>query len=125
MGLTIYGMRRVFKSSEASEQKVEAAGRTGASRRLVTRETVGVKDLPVGMALYRYRPGEKTQLHSNPQATELLYVLSGRGHIVIDKESYDVEADTAIYLPSGSTHQINNMGNEDLRFLVVFCPLPF
>ena len=114
-------MRKVFKVSEAKLSPVPPP-RTGSVKWLINRDTVGVKDLPAGLAVLIYQPGEKTDLHSNPSTTEILFVLRGQARITIDGESYEVESDTAVYLPSGSTHSIQNIGDDELQYLFVSCP---
>ena len=116
-------MRKVFKVSEVPFSAVPPP-RTGFVKWLINKEIVGDKQLPVGLGLLMYKQGQKTELHSNPPITEILYVLRGKGRVIIDGESFEVEPNTAIYLPSGSKHSIENVGDDELHYLFVSCPPP-
>ena len=52
---------------------------------------------------------------------EIYYVLSGRGHIRVGDEDFEVKRDSLIYVAAGEEHRFHWI-TEDLRLLVVFAP---
>lgn len=68
-----------------------------------------------------YIPKIRTPLHYHAYS-EMLYVLSGRGQVEIEKTVYQVSAGSAFYLPSGCHHLVENLGDEHLLLLGVFRP---
>jgi mannose-6-phosphate isomerase-like protein (cupin superfamily) len=67
------------------------------------------------------RPGGRTRPH-RLRATEVYYVLAGRGRMHVDEEAADVAAPCAIYIPPGSIQHIENTGTADLVFLCIVDP---
>ena len=55
--------------------------------------------------------GEKTKAH-RLRTAEVYYILSGKGRMQIDRETADVDADCAIYIPPGSIQCITDQVNE-------------
>lgn len=58
----------------------------------------------------------------NPKAEEALYVAAGRGSILIDGVSYDLEAGTGVYIPPGSEYAVDNPHAEALVLIGACCP---
>jgi len=56
------------------------------------------------------------------RAEHVYYILQGRGLMKLDDRKYVVEAHTAIFVPPGVMHSINNTGLENLLFIVVTVP---
>jgi mannose-6-phosphate isomerase-like protein (cupin superfamily) len=51
---------------------------------------------------------------------EVYYVLSGRGRMTIDGETFDVGPGDAVLTRPGSTHALEQDGSEDLVILIVY-----
>jgi len=66
-------------------------------------------------------PGESSTAH-RLNSSELYYILSGRGRMVIDDESREAEPGAAIYIPPGAVQSITNIGSEPLAFLCIVDP---
>lgn len=48
------------------------------------------------------------------------HVLSGRGRYILDSAAHDVVAGDALLTRTGSTHSIQQAGDEDLVLLIVY-----
>ena len=58
--------------------------------------------------------GRKTSDHHKHENTEqVYYILSGAGEVLFDGERYPVEAGDAVYLPSGTHHQMFNEDSDE------------
>ena len=64
-------------------------------------------------------PGQQLNLHRH-QPSELYYILSGQGIVTIDTTDYEVEANTAVFIPGFAEHGIRNTGQGILRFFYAF-----
>lgn len=65
------------------------------------------------------RPGDRAGLHTHAHTEELFYFISGTGRVVLDGNEYRVESGSVVLTPLGSTHSVENDGNEDLAYIVV------
>lgn len=66
-------------------------------------------------------PGQATKPH-RLKSSEVYYVMAGHGLMHIDKESFEVGPECAVYIPPNSTQYVENMGNSDLKFLCIVDP---
>lgn len=55
---------------------------------------------------------------------EIYYVLSGRGRYILDGVGHDVTAGDALLTRTGSTHAMQQAGDEDLVLLIVYLSAP-
>jgi mannose-6-phosphate isomerase-like protein (cupin superfamily) len=67
------------------------------------------------------KAGKKTLPH-RLAASEVYYILSGRGVIHVDGEVEKVRPGQAVYIPAGSVQFIENPGRSDLAFLCIVDP---
>ncbi|WP_179008988.1 cupin domain-containing protein [Winogradskyella forsetii] len=64
-------------------------------------------------------PGKSTHApHQHPE-DEFFYVLEGKAKFYLDGKEMVVEANTSLYCPSNSMHGISNVGDTDLKYLVI------
>jgi mannose-6-phosphate isomerase-like protein (cupin superfamily) len=64
-------------------------------------------------------PGKRAHApHSHPEE-EIMYVLAGRGTMLLGDERTAVGPDTGIFIPSGVLHGIENTGDQMLRYMVI------
>ena len=66
-------------------------------------------------------PFSKTQYH-NHVISELIWVESGRGEVLMEDEKYSLEPDTVFYVPKGVFHHIINTSAETMKLINVFAP---
>jgi oxalate decarboxylase/phosphoglucose isomerase-like protein (cupin superfamily) len=72
------------------------------------------------------QPGQGHESHNHPGVEEILYVLSGRGHQVVDSASGRVErevgAGVLIHIPPDVYHSTVNIGDGPMRLLAIYAP---
>ncbi len=74
------------------------------------------------MAIATFPPGSAPEGHAHPVEDEVVYVLSGRGWIVLPDGSARIESGSAYHIPAGVVHGAVNDGIEPLALLCVFNP---
>ncbi len=67
-------------------------------------------------------PGAEIDEHMHPDATEVMFCVSGHGKASVDGIWYDFVPDSQITARPGHVHQIRNTGTEKLRVFCVFSP---
>jgi mannose-6-phosphate isomerase-like protein (cupin superfamily) len=66
-------------------------------------------------------PSRATKPH-RLKTSEVYYIIAGYGLMHIDKESFQVGSDCAVYIPPNSTQYIENTSDSDLIFLCIVDP---
>ncbi len=66
-----------------------------------------------GFARHALQGHKTSDYHKHQNTEQVYYVLSGSGEILFNDARYPVETGDAIYLPSGTHHQMFNDMNED------------
>ncbi len=101
------------------------------------RAIIDQKNLPIlqGMALYflTLNPGAFREPHWHPNANELAYCTKGKTLITIFSngnlhDTFSISKGEMFFVPSGYLHSIENVGSEDVEFVIVFnheCPEDF
>ncbi len=74
------------------------------------------------LAHARLGPGEASKPHRLRSSSEVYFILEGRGRMNVDGESAEVEPGQAIYIPPGSSQNIENTGDRPLTFLCIVRP---
>lgn len=77
------------------------------------------KDMPFQFRRRVLRKGAGIGLHPHDH-DEIYYVLSGRGRYILDGVVHEVGAGDALLTRTGSTHSIQQAGDEDLVILIVY-----
>src|SRR5687768_3605089 len=80
--------------------------------------------IPLGYSLAHavIKPGRRSIRHHLEGATEVYYLLSGRGLMHIGEEQREVRAGDALLIPAGAVQFLENTGEEDLAFLAIVEP---
>jgi mannose-6-phosphate isomerase-like protein (cupin superfamily) len=115
--------QRIVKASEVMGFSPAGSGGAYISRLLIESEGVGSDRLMVVHATLKpgKAPGGDAAAHPPPY-DEAYYILRGCGRMEFGEgdESYEVGADTAIFIPAGTPHKITNTGTKDLEFLTIW-----
>jgi mannose-6-phosphate isomerase-like protein (cupin superfamily) len=98
-----------FTTKDGSEIRELLAHRNSC----IAKQSLAEARLPIGAV---------TTLHLHPQTEEIYYILAGRGRMCIDGERREVGPGDAIAIPPGARHQIENIGDQTLRFLCCCAP---
>jgi mannose-6-phosphate isomerase-like protein (cupin superfamily) len=80
--------------------------------------------LPVSYSLAHavIPPGNRSIRHHLEGASEVYYLLSGRGRMHVGEEVREVRAGDALLIPPGAVQFLENTGDEDLAFLAIVEP---
>jgi mannose-6-phosphate isomerase-like protein (cupin superfamily) len=82
----------------------------------------GAGDLGCSIAHAIVPVGEETLPHRLRESTELYYILSGCGEMVIDSGHAPVREGQVVLIPPGARQYIRNTGDTDLVFLAIVAP---
>jgi len=111
------GMQRyVVRLSEGVERREEDGKLFRIS--MIRPENVGSKKLKMGVLMLNPRESYGGPLHRHPYE-EAYYVLCGKGRQRMEDEEFEVEKNTAIYIPADMVHSTKNTGDEPLWILFV------
>ena len=77
-------------------------------------------DLSIAHAVLKV--GESSLAHRLKNSVEIYYILEGKGIMHIDNESEEVQSGQAIYIAVNSKQYIENIGNDELKFLCIVYP---
>lgn len=86
-----------------------------AVRWFVGGEATGARQVSVGESTYP--PGVTHEPHYHPDAEEVVVVTAGRAEQVVGDETLELGPGDACFIPSGVTHQITAVSDEDLVIL--------
>jgi len=69
-------------------------------------------------------PGERhvRELHTHPDAEEIVVITRGQGVAIVGDSTMDVQAEDVIYIPPGVEHEIRAGGNDFLGALFINVP---
>jgi oxalate decarboxylase len=84
-----------------------------------------VKGQSAAMALVVLKKGGIREPHWHPDAWEFDYCISGKARMAVVApnnawQSFTVEPGQIVFVPQGYFHYFENIGEDDLRFLIVF-----
>jgi mannose-6-phosphate isomerase-like protein (cupin superfamily) len=68
------------------------------------------------------KPREKSLPHRFHEASEVYYILKGRGLMHIDEKNAEVFPGDMIYIPPRAVQWIESQGEDDLEFLCIVDP---
>lgn len=91
----------------------------------VLADSNNVKTEALSLTLLAIGPASRVAMHRHPSSTKVLYLLSGRARLLGPKGVAPVRLDegTAIFIPMGFPHVIENMGRQSTAvFLQAFSP---
>lgn len=86
----------------------EQYGTLNSGRKLNGALTIcgGVCEIPPHHPMMKYR---------KQNCEEALYIISGKGRVDVEDESYAFQTDNAVFLPAWAKHRITNIGDEPLK----------
>ena len=83
-------------------------------------ENTDSKALTLGVAVFP--EGSAPTGHVHDASEEVIYIVSGKGQLVTDEGSVDLEPGTSVYIPMGLLHQTVSRGPGPLELVSVFSP---
>ncbi len=83
----------------------------------------GLEARHASMCVIRVSPGETVKpAHSHPNGEEVIYILSGRGRVMIDGAVNEVRAGTVVLFPQGAVHMLQNSGDGEMKVACFYAP---
>jgi mannose-6-phosphate isomerase-like protein (cupin superfamily) len=67
-------------------------------------------------------PGAAVGRHYHLETEEVYYILSGAGEMTVGKDTRQIGAGDAIFIPRNNTHTLRNTGAEPMKLLLVCGP---
>ena len=110
----------VFRAKDVAGFSPRGAEDSYVSRMLIDKESVGSTALV--MNHFTLRPGKRSEPGSHPDPyDEVYYVLRGRALLQLGDppEVFELEPDTVAFIPSGTSHSLENIGTEDLELITL------
>ncbi len=91
------------------------------SKLLLAPKFGGVSNVSMGMNITEV--GSMIPDHVHESSEEVLFLISGHAKIVIEGVGeWEIGPETAFYSPIGVKHRVENIGDEPLRIVWVYCP---
>ncbi len=103
----------------------EVQPRVNPETGLTVRPTLGPQTgfAALEQAVLELEPGRSRQIEVG-DAEETLFVLAGRGTMFVAGEEHALESEVGLYLPPGTTFELDNPGPQPLRIVAVRVPGP-
>ena len=106
---------------KAADDEGEFRTPARVSKLLLAPKDGGVKNVSMGMNITEV--GSMIPDHKHEESEEVLFLISGRAKIVIEGEGeWEIGPETAFFSPMGKNHRVENIGDEPLRLIWVYCP---
>jgi mannose-6-phosphate isomerase-like protein (cupin superfamily) len=106
---------------KASEVQGEFRDPPRTSKLLLAPKFGGVENISMGMNITEV--GSMIPNHAHEDSEELLFLISGKAKLVIEgMGEWEIGPETAFYSPKGVTHRLENIGDEPLKLVWVYCP---
>lgn len=108
----------MYTLNEKDVPEINLPGRTcqvmvGSNNLIAKNITFGIAKVP---------PHGKMSPHTHKKEEEVIYIIKGYGHVIIDKRKEALEPGSVIYLPVGSEHFVHNEGADIMKFIFAFSP---
>ena len=97
------------------------AGDASILRELLHPDKADLK-ISYSLAHAKVNPGQTTRKHRLNGASEVYYIIKGKGIMEINGEQQEVQAGCAVYIPPDAEQSIQNTGEEDLNFICLVDP---
>ena len=88
----------------------------GGNGELDTRDYIDAKNK---IMMSRLQPGANTGYHKHEMNSEIVYIISGKGHFMFDDTEEKFHTGDVHYCPMGHSHAMYNDGEEDLIYFAI------
>jgi len=104
---------------ETETEELDLPGRH--LRWIVNEELLGAKHC--SSCVIRVEPGQTVRpAHSHPNGEEVIYIIKGRGRVMVEGEVSPVREGTVVLFPQGKVHMLQNNGTEEMKVVCFFSP---
>lgn len=90
------------------------------SKLLLSEGSVGARNFSMGLNITAV--GSMIPDHSHDNEEEGMFIISGKGKLIVEGEEQELHPGMAIYVPPGVKHSIVNTGKEELKLVWVYAP---
>lgn len=111
-------MERSF-TKKRLEDLDEIRDKGGAILKLVSK---GLEAKHIAMSLTSLKPGERVLHHRHKEAEEIYLLIKGRSQVLVDNETFDVEAFTALCFPPETMRSVINNSKNDAIWIFIGAP---
>jgi mannose-6-phosphate isomerase-like protein (cupin superfamily) len=66
--------------------------------------------------------GEEIGEEVHPDTDQTLVIVAGQGRAIVAGEASPIEAESLVFVPAGTRHNIVNAGKADLRLYTIYAP---
>jgi len=108
----------VIKENDTDVAHVESI-HDGSGKATIHEFFKGKHDLRVFVHNTILTEGATIGFHEHKDSEEIYYVISGKGLMRVDDEEREVGTGDAVLTKRGSSHGIKNVGNTNLRLVVI------
>lgn len=67
-------------------------------------------------------PGEDIGLETHPDNDQVLYLVSGKGEVVLNGEKSEFNKGDAVLVPAGTEHNFTTVGDEPMKIITTYSP---
>lgn len=112
--------RYIVKTDEVEGFSIPGDEGIYISKLLIDKESVGSKR--IAMSYFILKPGQKSgNLGTHPcPFDEIYFIVKGKGIVYLGEEEYEIDANTAVFIPCGLKHGLKNTGDTNLELLGIF-----
>ena len=107
-----------FKLSEIKENYVFDSDR---SFKVIISPDI-IPESPLGLATFKYKPGQTGPAHTHDTEVEVYYVIKGSGKVRIEDQVFPLEPGNVVYISPQKEHQTKSCADDSLEFLAFFVP---
>ncbi|HID96566.1 MAG TPA: cupin domain-containing protein [Candidatus Latescibacteria bacterium] len=106
---------------KVDESEVEEWQLPGRRMRMLLDRGAGTENLSV--CTIWVQPGETVRpAHSHPEAEEVIYIMRGKGRVLVGEEVAPVRPGIAVLFPRGVPHMLQNTGDDVMKVICFFTP---
>jgi mannose-6-phosphate isomerase-like protein (cupin superfamily) len=118
----VTGNEGVFTIDVKTQPKVLAPDST-IIQELLNPNSSGMKTMvKYSLAHGTIPKGKKTLKHRLRTTSEVYFILAGKARFTVDEDVVEVEPESLVYIPPHATQNVENIGNSNLRYLVICDP---
>jgi len=87
-----------------------------------TFRTVVATSQKVQVVVMSIMPGEDIGLETHAENDQVLYLVSGKGEVVLNGEKSEFKAGDAVVVPAGTEHNFTTTGDQPMKIITTYSP---
>ncbi len=87
-----------------------------------TFRTVVANSKKVQVVVMSINPGEDIGLETHSENDQVLYLVSGKGEVVLNGEKSEFKSGDAVVVPAGTEHNFTTVGNVPMKIITTYSP---